>query len=101
MFKAILCLYSLAIFRCYSCGWQFCSRSPSKTDDDGGVEGSSSSTTGNSSGLHSLQRKLCTVAQANTSSTCVAYGNGGTILKIENHGIKIPNNLSTTFLKKA
>ncbi|KAM7525102.1 hypothetical protein LguiA_015004 [Lonicera macranthoides] len=69
----------------------------SRCDGDESFSGS----TKNSSERHSMRRKLCRPAQANTSSACVTYGNGGGVLKIVNLDLKIPNILSITFLSDA
>ena len=56
---------------------------------------------GNLSKKHSFRIKLSNLAQANTSSACVLYGNGGAFLKIVNHDLSILNNLSIVFLNEA
>ena len=99
--ELILVLHRLASSRSCSCVWTLSSSLLSSgignIEDEDSLEGS----TGNSSERHSLRRKLWSVAHANTSYACVLNKNGGADLKIVKRDLKIPNNLSTTFLKDA
>ena len=74
--------------------------SPSLIGNDEDDDPSISYSTGNSSERHSLRRKLCSPAQANTNSACCVNENGGVVLKIVNHDLNIPNILSITFLRE-